>query len=112
MTPPRAAYDAARARTLTACTALAYGLITYDDIIYEAAVSLDGEGYNLTDMGQRIEQRLRFTIAKCLLADRPRRGATVYYEERAYEIELVGGDHAGDAGWSATAFRTPGADPV
>lgn len=109
MSPSPAAYNAARARALRAVTALRYGVIVYDGVEYEAAVVIEGEGYDLTDSGQRTVSRLRCTIAKCLL-DRPRIGAKVLHEDLAYEIETVGGDHVGDAGWTVVAFRTPGAD--
>lgn len=111
MNPPRAAYDAARRRTLSAVTALRYGVVTYDDVTYEAAVSVEGEGYDILDQGHRSTQRIKVTIAKRLLHTRPRKGATILHEGKAYEIDLVSGDNEGDPGWSFTAFRTPGADP-
>ena len=110
MTPPPSAHNAARARTLAAARSLRYGIVTYDAIDYCCAVAVEGEGYELTDAGQNKVQRLRASIEKCLLAERPRTGATVLYEGRAYEIELVGGDNVGDPHWSVTAIRTPGGD--
>ena len=34
----------------------------------------------------------------------------VHYDGRAYEIELVNGDHLELPDWEITAFRVPGAD--
>lgn len=87
-----------------------YGLITYLENEYEAAVSVDGEGYELGDLGTKVTQRLRASIKKHLLADRPVRGKMVYFEGLAFEIELIAGDGEGIPDWEITAFRVPGAD--
>lgn len=110
MTPSRAVHYAARLRTLAGVEALTYGLLTYDGVEYECAVSLEGEGYEITDQGQRLQQRLRACIRKTDLATEPVRGKMVIYENRAYEIELVAGQHVGLPDWEVTAFRVPGGD--
>lgn len=110
MTPSRAVHYAARLRTLAGVEALTYGVITYDGSEYECSVSLEGEGYEISDMGQRLQQRLRACIRKTLLETEPVRGKMVVYDGRAYEIELVAGQHAEVPDWEVTAFRVPGAD--
>ena len=110
MTPSRAVHYAARLRTLTGVEALTYGVITYLGTEYECAVSLEGEGYEISDQGQRLQQRLRACIRKTCLETEPVRGKMVTYEGRAYEIELVGGQHLGLPDWEVTAFRVPGGD--
>jgi hypothetical protein len=110
MTPPRSAYRAARERTLIAVTAMAEGLVEIGGVEYRAAVSLDSEGYDQTDQGTRVVQRLRASVAKALLLDRPRRGMQVRCGGRGYEVELVSGDDPADPHWGVVAFRTPGAD--
>jgi hypothetical protein len=110
MTPPRSAFKAARGRTVTAVTAMNYGLITYLENDYEAAVSVDGEGYELGDLGTKVVQRLRAAVRKCLMVDRPVRGKMIHFEGLAFEIELVAGDGEGIPDWEITAFRVPGAD--
>ena len=110
MTPPRCAHYAARLRTLAGIESLTYGIITYDGEQYECAVSLEGEGYELSDLGQKLQQRLRACIRKTCLTTEPVRGKMVIYEGRAYEIELVAGQHGEIPDWEVTAFRVPGAD--
>ena len=110
MTPPRSAFLAARSRTVCGVTALNFGLITYLERAYQAAVSVDGEGYELGDLGTKVTQRLRASIQKCLMPERPVRGKMVYFEMMAFEIELVAGDGEGIPDWEITAFRVPGAD--
>jgi hypothetical protein len=110
MIPPRSAFLAARSRTVTAVTGMNYGALTYDSVEYEAAISIDGEGYELGDMGTKVVQRLRASIRKCLLDARPVRGKMVFCEGLAFEIELVAGDGEGIPDWEITAFRVPGAD--
>jgi hypothetical protein len=108
MNPPRSAYDAARARTLRADMALRPGVVTYDGADYCCAVSVEGEGYDLTDMGQRSTQRISVSFSKCDLRERPRRGAVLVYAGMRWEVELVGGDSEGDPQWSVTGLRLPG----
>ena len=110
MTPSRAVHYAARLRTLTGVEALTYGVITYDGAEYECAVSLEGEGYEISDMGQRLQQRLRACIRKTALETEPVRGKMVVYDGRAYEIELVGGQSSEIPDYEITAFRVPGGD--
>jgi len=110
MTPPRSAHYAARLRTVAGVEALTYGLLTYDGDEYECAVSLEAEGYEYTDRGKNKTQRLRANIRKTLLPTKPVDGKMVIYEGRAYEIELVNGDHIEIPDWEVTAFRVPGGD--
>lgn len=110
MTPPRSAHRAARLRTLTGIESLTPGCLTYDGVEYQCAVSLEGEGYEMSDLGQKLSQRLRACIRKTRLPAVPVRGKMVHYEGRAYEIELVSGHHAEIPDWEITAFRVPGAD--
>lgn len=110
MTPSSSAYRAARNRVMTAIESLTPGCITYDGVEYQCAVSLEGEGYEMSDLGQKLSQRLRACVRKTRLAAVPVRGKMVLYEGRAYEIELVAGHHAELPDWEITAFRVPGAD--
>ena len=110
MTPPRSAHYAARLRTLAGVEAMTWGEITYDGVIYDAAVSLEAEGYEYTDRGKNKTQRIRASIRKSLLATKPLDGKIIHYDGRAYEIELVNGDHLELPDWEVTAFRVPGAD--
>lgn len=110
MTPSFKAYVAARARVMTAIESLTPGCLTYDGQEYQCAVSLEGESYEMSDLGQKLSQRLRACIPKARLPGEPVRGKMVLYEGRAYEIELVSGHHAELPDWEITAFRVPGAD--
>lgn len=110
MFPPPSAHRAARHRTLAAITSLRHGQVQIGGDWYEAAVSPEGEGYDLTDQGQRVTQRIRVAIAKRILLDRPRRGQVLRYDGAAYEVELVSGDAVGDPHWGVVAFRTPGVE--
>jgi hypothetical protein len=60
--------------------------------------------------GKNKTQRLRACIRKTLLVTKPVDGKMVYYEGRAYEIELVNGDSLELPDWEVTAFRVPGGD--
>jgi len=95
---------------MTALESLTPGCLTYDGVEYQCAVSLEGEGYEMSDLGQKLSQRLRACIRKIRLSTAPVRGKMVLYEGRAYEIELVSGHHAELPDWELTAFRVPGAD--
>jgi hypothetical protein len=110
MTPPRRSYLDARARTMVAVVAVAEGVVEIGGRDYRAAVTLDSEGYDQGDLGTRVVQRLRVSVSKRDLLDRPRRGMQVRCEGLAYEVELVSGDAPGDPHWGLVAFRTPGAD--
>jgi hypothetical protein len=112
MTPPRSAHYAARLRTLAGVCSLIYGEVEYDGQWYAGAVSLEAEGYEYTDRGKNKTQRIRASIPKALLATKPVDGRMIHYEGRAYEIELVNGDHSEIPDWEITAFRVPGADAV
>lgn len=110
MNPPPSALAAARARTLSAVTALREGWVEFRGGEYRAAVSLEGERYELTDSGQRTVQRATVQFAKLDLDERPRRGELLRVDGRAYEVELVSGDNEGDPHWGVVAIRVPGGD--
>lgn len=108
--PPRAVYDAARKRTFESARALRWGEVIYGGNVYQCAVSLDGEGYEIAEMGARTVQRIKVSFSKLALPTRPSKGAKLFYEGMAFEIDLVGGDMEGDPSWSVTGFRIRGAD--
>lgn len=108
--PPRSVYDAARSRTFESARALRWGRVTIGTMVYDAAVSLDGEGYELTEMGAKTVQRIKASFSKREMPTRPAKGAKMLYEGMAFEIDLVGGDMPGDPSWSVTGFRIRGAD--
>ena len=110
MNPPRSVYDAARRRTMEATQALRHGVVSYNGSDYTCAVSLDNEGYEITDRGQNVTHRIRVTFSKRELPVRPVKGKSVTYLGMVFEIELIGGDMEGDPGWVVSAFRTPGAE--
>ena len=110
MNPPRSAYDAARRRTMEATKSLRWGIVSYNGADYCCAVSLDNEGYEITDRGPNVTHRIRVTFAKRELPTRPVKGKSVTYLGMVFEIELIGGDMDGDPGWVVSAFRTPGAE--
>lgn len=108
--PPRSVYDAARARTFESARALRWGPVIYGGNVYDCAVSLDGEGYEMGEMGPKTVQRIKVSFSKRELPTRPTKGAKVLHAGMAFEIDLVGGDMEGDPSWSVTGFRIRGAD--
>lgn len=110
-TPPRSVLAARRRLHTQATGEWKHGTVTIAGTAYAASVSMDEEGMGFDVAGGVEENQLLVAhIAKADMGTRPNRGDQVLCNDRAFEIESVGGDNPHDQHWTIRGRRTPGGD--
>lgn len=105
MNPPRAFFRAARARLGQAVKALTEATVEINGIPYAGALHLAPEGWELSERGPRLVQRMRVQIAKRELTTRPTRDQVVKTGGFTFRVTEITGDHPDCSEWDIQGMR-------